>query len=112
NQLRILPIRLLFACSLAVDLGCVSDPQLELQLPQQSFEPACMSAGLHADTHLLTPSRQSAIERLWLLGMCQSLLLERSLDGFHGSHLLKLGVEIYSYNDHRSAPFSRACWLA
>src|SRR5580658_5081449 len=23
-----------------------------------------------------------------------------------------LGVEIYSYNDHRSAPFSRACWLA
>jgi hypothetical protein len=21
-------------------------------------------------------------------------------------------LEIYSYNDHRSAPFSRACWLA
>jgi hypothetical protein len=20
-------------------------------------------------------------------------------------------MEIYSYNDHRSAPFSRACWL-
>ena len=26
-------------------------------------------------------------------------------------NLLKLGVEIYSYNDHCSAPFSRACWL-
>jgi len=25
--------------------------------------------------------------------------------------LLKLGMEIYSYNDHCSAPFSRACWL-
>jgi len=25
--------------------------------------------------------------------------------------LLKLGVKIYSYNDHCSAPFSRACWL-
>jgi len=25
--------------------------------------------------------------------------------------LLKLGMEIYSYNDHRSAPFFRACWL-
>jgi hypothetical protein len=24
---------------------------------------------------------------------------------------LKLGMEIYSYNDHRSAPFSRARWL-
>ena len=23
----------------------------------------------------------------------------------------KLGMEIYSYNDHRSVPFSRACWL-
>src|SRR5205807_10189386 len=27
-------------------------------------------------------------------------------------YLLKLGVKIYSYNDHCSAPFSRACWLA
>src|SRR3989440_10028676 len=26
--------------------------------------------------------------------------------------LLKLGMVIYSYNDHCSAPFSRACWLA
>src|SRR6185437_1515882 len=26
-------------------------------------------------------------------------------------YLLKLGVVIDSYNDHRSAPFSRACWL-
>src|SRR5207248_7105873 len=26
--------------------------------------------------------------------------------------LLKLGMVIDSYNDHCSAPFSRACWLA
>ncbi|HXX27470.1 MAG TPA: hypothetical protein VEI99_03350, partial [Terriglobales bacterium] len=26
-------------------------------------------------------------------------------------YLLKLGMVIDSYNDHCSAPFSRACWL-
>jgi hypothetical protein len=31
--------------------------------------------------------------------------------GVEQSDLLKLGMEIYSYNDHRSAPFSRAGWL-
>ncbi len=29
----------------------------------------------------------------------------------HRSYLLKLDVKICSHNDHRSAPFSRACWL-
>ena len=34
-----------------------------------------------------------------------------SVVGIHRSNLLKLGMEIYSYNDHCSPPFSRACWL-
>jgi len=42
DQLRVLAIRLLFADSLGADLGCVSNPQLKLQLGHQSFEPACM----------------------------------------------------------------------
>jgi hypothetical protein len=43
--------------------------------------------------------------------MRQPLFLALSGLAIHRSYLLKLGVEIYSYNDHRSAPFSRACWL-
>src|SRR4029077_6540439 len=38
-------------------------------------------------------------------------LLGLSGRGIEQSDLLKLGMEIYSYNDHRSAPFSRAGWL-
>src|SRR5216117_722593 len=37
--------------------------------------------------------------------MRQPLFLALSAIGIHPSDLLKLGVEIYSYNDHRSAPF-------
>jgi hypothetical protein len=43
--------------------------------------------------------------------MCQPFLLDLSGRGVEQSDLLKLGMEIYSYNDHRSAPFSRASWL-
>jgi hypothetical protein len=50
DQLRNLPIRFLFGYSLGAYLGRLSDPQLRLQLSQQSFEPACMPAGLHANT--------------------------------------------------------------
>src|SRR5438094_6171266 len=46
-----------------------------------------------------------------LLAMRQPLLLELSGVGIHRSNLLKLGMEIYSYNNHRSAPFLRARWL-
>jgi hypothetical protein len=107
--LRILAIRLLFAHTPGADLGCVSDPQLKLQLGHESFEPARMPAGFHPDPHLLTG--QCTVERFRLLPMREPFFLDLSGLGIHRSHLLKLGVEIYSYNDHRSAPFSRACWL-
>ena len=45
-------------------LGRISDPQLQLQLGQQSFEPACMPAGFRSHTHLL--ARQSTVEVLRL----------------------------------------------
>jgi hypothetical protein len=38
-------------------------------------------------------------------------LLDLSGHGVEQSDLLKLGMEIHSYNDHRSAPFSRTRWL-
>jgi hypothetical protein len=56
NQLGILAIHFLFAYSLRSNLGCVSDPQLKLQLGEQSFKPARMPARL-----LLSP------EPFWLV---------------------------------------------
>ena len=91
------------------NLGCVSDPQLKLQLRHEALEPACVATGFHAHTHLR--SAQSSIELLRLGRMRQPFFLELSALSIYRSNLLKLGMEIYSYNNHRSAPFSRACWL-
>src|ERR1039458_4392966 len=63
----ILAIRLLLAYSLGTDLSGVPDPQLKLQLTEQSFKPAPMPAGFHPDPHLLT--RQCTVERFRLLPM-------------------------------------------
>src|SRR6202035_2179203 len=100
NQLRILPIRLLLAHSSGSDFCRISDPKFHLQLGQQSFEPACMPAGFHTHSHLLAHCRQSAIERLRFLAMPQPFFLELSAVTIHRRYLLKLGVKIYSYNDH------------
>src|SRR5260370_2855363 len=77
NQLCILSISLLFAYSFALDLGRVANPQLELQLGPQSFEPACMPTAFHANTHLL--SRQCPVNRFPLLPCPYYLFLESSL---------------------------------
>src|SRR6202035_242332 len=68
-------------------------------------------AGFHPHSDLSARCHQLAIERLCFLAMPQPFFLTLSTVGIHRSNLLKLGVKIYSYNDHRSAPFSRACWL-
>jgi hypothetical protein len=69
DQLRVLAIRLLLAYSLGADLRRVSDPQLKLQLRHQSFEPACVPAGLHSNPHLL--ASQDTVELFCLLTMSQ-----------------------------------------
>jgi hypothetical protein len=51
RQLRILTIGLLLAHSFRANLRCVPDPQLKLQLAQQTLKPACVSAGFHSHTH-------------------------------------------------------------
>jgi hypothetical protein len=94
--LRILAIRLLLAHSLRADLGCVSNPQLKLQLGHESFEPTRMPAGFHSHTHFLPRGRQSAVKLLRLFAMRQPLFLELSCVLIDPSYLLKLGVEIYS----------------
>src|SRR6476620_468953 len=111
DQLRVLAIRLLLAHSLRADLRRVADPQIKLQLGYETLEPACVSAGLHADAHRFDRTRESTVKLLRLLGMRKPFLLDLSGPGVEQSNWLKLGMEIYSYNDHRSAPFSRAGWL-
>src|ERR1022692_2950419 len=111
NMLRILAIRLLLPSPLRADLGRVADPQIKLQLSHESFEPASVPTGFHADAHCFARSRERTVILLRLVGLCEPFFLDLSGRSVEQSDLLKLGMEIYSYNHHRSAPFSRACWL-
>ena len=45
------PIGLLLAHPLGADFGRIPDPQLELQLVQQTLEPARVPAGFHPHSH-------------------------------------------------------------
>ena len=103
NVLRILAIRLLLPPPPGTDLGRVADPQIKLQLGCETLEPASVPTGLHADAYGLARTRESTVILLRLVGMCQPFLLDLSGRGVEQSDLLKLGMEIYSYNDHRSA---------
>src|ERR1019366_3610189 len=108
NQLRILAIRLLLAYPLRADLRCVPDPQLKLQLGEQPLKPACMPARLHPHAHPHSLCREITVELLRFLAMLQSRLLQFPSFGIHKSNLLEARVIVCSYNDHCSAPFSRA----
>src|SRR5580692_5968323 len=100
NQLRILAIRLLLAYSLRPDLRCISDPQLEVELREQSLKPTCLSTGLHPDTHLHSLGREIAIKLFRFLTVLQSPFLKLPSVGIHKRNLLKARVIICSYNDH------------
>src|SRR5215470_10496994 len=112
NMLRILSIRLLFAPAFTSYLGRISHPQLELQLRQQSFEPACVSAGFHTDTHLLTGSRQATVELLRSFSVSQSLLAQFSAFCIDKSNLLKARMVITPYNEHVGSFLRAVGWLA
>jgi hypothetical protein len=100
NQLRILAIGLLLAHSPGSDLGCVADPQLDVELGEQSFKLARLSTGFHAHTHLHSLGREIAIELLRFLAVLQSSLSQFSGVGVHKSNLLEGRVVIASYNHH------------
>src|SRR5579864_1938050 len=63
----------------------------------------------HSNRNFLTP--KLTIEAFGFFAMLQTPFLKLTSFGIYTRYLLKLGVKIYSYNDHCSAPFSRACWL-
>ena len=74
-----------------MNLRRVSNPQLELQLSYEWLEPACLTAGFHAHSHLGTLCRQRAIEPLRLVAMLQPSLLKLATLCVKQCKLLKLG---------------------
>src|SRR5450631_2074902 len=99
-MLCILAIRLLLAFALPGDLGGVPDPQLTLQLGEQSFKPARMPARLHPHAHLYPLCRQITVELLRFFAVLQSPLLQFPSLGIHKSNLLEARVVVTTYNHH------------
>jgi hypothetical protein len=73
--LGIFSIRLVLAFPFRSDLRRISDPQLNLQLRQQSLKPARMPTGFHAHTDLHPLGRQITVELLRFLTMLQPSFL-------------------------------------
>src|SRR5579862_5751588 len=70
-----------------------------------------MTARFHAQTYRNSSRRKLTIEPFSFFAMLQTPFLKLPTFCIHTRYLLKLGMVIDSYNDHCSAPFSRACWL-
>src|SRR5579862_5599856 len=70
-----------------------------------------MTARFHSQAYRNSSRRKLTIESLSVFAMLQTPFLKLSTFCIHTRYLLKLGMVIHSYNDHCSAPFSRACWL-
>src|SRR5208282_1282261 len=108
NQLRVLAIRLLLPHSLRADLGRIPNPQLKLQLSQQPFKPASVPTRFHPYSYFEFLRGQISIELFRVLTMLQSPFLQLTRVRIDKRNLLEARMVIRSYNDHRSAPFSRA----
>jgi hypothetical protein len=80
------------------DLGCVSDPQLKLQLGEQSFKPPRMPARFHSHTHLHPLCRHITLEFLRFLAVLQSPLLQFPSLGIYKSNLQEARVVICSFS--------------
>src|SRR3954447_6704096 len=84
--------------SLRANLRCIPDPQLELQLVQQTLKPAPVSAGFHPYTH------PSCLERpVKLLGftpVSQSPFGGLAGVCVHQCNLLKARMIVTTYNQH------------
>ena len=72
QQLCVLAIGFLFAYSFRADLGGIPDPQLETQVMQQTFKPACVPTGFHSYPHAQVLLFQLAVKLLGLLAVSQT----------------------------------------
>src|SRR6266576_2516735 len=67
-----------------------------------------MPAGFHSHPYACSPCLEIAVKLLCFLTVLESTLLELPTVRIHKRNLLKARMVIRSYNDHCSAPFSRA----
>src|SRR5258705_232427 len=67
-----------------------------------------MPAGFHSHPYACPPCLEIAVKLLCFLTVLESTLLELPSVRIHKRNLLKARMVIRSYNDHCSAPFSRA----
>jgi hypothetical protein len=88
-----------------LNLRRIADPQLKVQLRQQSFKPAGVSTRFDSHAHFLSLRRQRSVELLRFLTVLQLPFLELSSICIHKRNLLETRVIICSYNDHCPAPF-------
>src|SRR5215469_15896423 len=96
----VLAIGLLLAYPLRADFGGVADPQLDLQLRQQSLKPPRLPTGFHSHTQLPTAGYKFAIKLFRFLAMRESLFLELPCLSIHKINLLEARVIIATYNVH------------
>ena len=98
--------------SIVVDAGPAmslsADPQLNLQLVQQTLEPARVSAGFHAHAHCHGALAEFAVELLGLFLVPQACFAQFARVAVYVRNLLEARVLVTSYNDHVRLLFSRA----
>jgi hypothetical protein len=75
-----------------------SDPQLKMQLAQQTLEPASVSAGFHTHTHTLLLER--AVKLLGFFAMSPPPLAELTYCCVHKCNLLEARMIVTTYNQH------------
>src|SRR5712692_7802726 len=95
--LGILALVLLLPYSLRSNLGWISDPQLVVQLHQQTLEPSRVTSRFQANSHM--PSLEIPIIAFrFPVAMGESSFSTFSCLGIHKRDLLKTWVVICSYN--------------
>ncbi len=88
------PIGLLFPNLLGADRSSVANPQLKLQLGEQTFEPEGMSAGFRADALPHATSFEVFVEVFGLFLVFQALLVKFARVGVHIRNLLEARVMV------------------
>src|SRR5881397_4057412 len=71
-----------------------------------------MPTGFHPNPHFFSTHLELAVELLRFLAVPQSPFVQFTRVRIDKRNLLEARVIVTTYNDHCSAPFSRACWLA
>src|SRR5487761_896953 len=108
NEPGVALIGLLFAHFAGANLCGVPDPQFVTEFREQTLEPVNRAGSFDAHAHRFLRTLQAPVERVSFAAFVVQSALHKHLCGFFSGHgnLLIACMEITSYNQHRSAPFS------